>query len=201
MLWRGSAEVGFGISGKFVVARYCATGNKPLANQYQYALNVAEEGGWPACPKPIPNLPFDNCFNDRALVATNLRRGHAEVGALTLDTNYAAGAQKWADELEKRGAIAESTPLERPSNCGENVFEQTDPSKRADSAVRDDATDAWYAGNADYDFATNAPKTPSDFASKQRSDRFTRLVWKGSTKAGFGISKEGRFIVAWYCDT
>jgi len=29
---------------------------------------------------------------------------------------------------------------------------------------------------------------------------YTQLAWKASTKAGFGISKEGRFIVMWVCD-
>ena len=201
LLWADTTEVGFGISGKFVVARYCKAGNTPLGNQYEYAKNVADEGGLPICPKQIPGLPFDNCFNTRALTAANLRRGQALAGALKLDTGYAAGAQTWADELEKRGSIAASGKSDgRPDGCAENVFEQTDPSKRANSAIRDDATDAWYAGNADYDFATHRPKSPDNQLSLQRSNMYTQLAWKASTKAGFGISKEGRFIVMWVCD-
>ena len=86
LLWADTTEVGFGISGKFVVARYCKAGNTPLGNQYEYAKNVADEGGLPICPKQIPGLPFDNCFNTRALTAANLRRGQALAGALKLDT-------------------------------------------------------------------------------------------------------------------
>jgi len=66
-------------------------------------------------------------------------------------------------------------------------------------ATSDDATDWWFDGFKEYDFSTGAPKAPKDAAKKQRSDEYTRLVWKASTKVGFGIN--GRFVVAWFCET
>ena len=32
-------------------------------------------------------------------------------------------------------------------------------------------------------------------------DKYIQYVWDGSTTVGFGISSEGKFVVAWFCKT
>jgi uncharacterized protein YkwD len=206
LLWRASTEVGFGIAGNFAVARYCVGGNTPAGDTAAYAINVCPKGGCAKCPKPIKGLAYQNCFNARALTAANIKRAAAGSGVLALDVSVAAKAQAWAEELSKRADIASSsqgdgkTPMtSRPANCGENLFEQKDAGRVEGLADSDDAVDAWFAGQADYDFAKGEPASASDAAKKARSDAYTRMVWKGSTKVGFGI--HGRFVVAWFCET
>jgi hypothetical protein len=94
---------------------------------------VPKVGGYDPCPKPIPGLDYDNCYNARATTAANLRRGQAGAGELTMDPAVAAKAQAWADKLLERAAIASSTKNDGrdPKKCSENVYEETDPSKRA----------------------------------------------------------------------
>jgi hypothetical protein len=50
-----------------------------------------------------------------------------------MDPAVAAKAQAWADKLLERAAIASSTKNDGrdPKKCSENVYEETDPSKRA----------------------------------------------------------------------
>jgi hypothetical protein len=64
----------------------------------------------------------------------------------------------------------------------------------------DAATDFWYGGSAFYDFIKHEPKDKDNELSKRRANQFTMLVWKNSKKVGFGISKDGRYVVAWFCD-
>jgi hypothetical protein len=80
MLWKSATRVGFGYSGAFVVARYCADAKAKPAAEYPkppkknlsaYALNVCPIGGCPACPKPVPGLGYNNCYNDRSLLYVN----------------------------------------------------------------------------------------------------------------------------------
>lgn len=79
MLWKSSEKVGFGYSGGFVVARYCASKAEPIAkfpkppkkNILAFALNVCPMNGCDDCPK---GLGFNSCFNDRSLEVTNYLR-------------------------------------------------------------------------------------------------------------------------------
>ena len=83
----------------------------------------------------------------------------------------------------------------RPSafrECGENVFTAADASTAFTTAA---ATADWYAGNVDYDFAANKPKSAT---VKANSDQFTQVVWKGTGRVGFGI--RDKTVVAWYCE-
>lgn len=202
LLWRDSTDVGFGIAGAYVVARYCVEGNNPLDNVPAYGLNVCPVGGCPACPTPIPGIGYDNCYNDIALDGANLKRGESQSSPVALDTDTAAGAQKWAETLDSRGSITSSIvglgDNERPDGCAEILFEQTDANKVDTLATSLDAIDAWYAGNTEYDAEKGAPKTPDDAQKKALSDNYTKLVWKSSTKAGFGI--KGKVVVAWICN-
>jgi len=81
------------------------------------------------------------------------------------------------------------------------VFEQTDATKRAGMRVSDAPSDYWYDGSTYYDFTANAAKTAISGAETRRANEFTRLVWKTTTKVGFGISADGRYVVAWFCET
>lgn len=109
LLWRASTEVGFGYASNYIVARYCGPGNTPLKSVPAYGINVCPLAGCAKCPLPIPGLKYNNCFNDEALLAANIKRGQAESPPLKLDTDIAVKAQKWADELDARGSVAEST--------------------------------------------------------------------------------------------
>jgi len=165
-------------------------------------LNVCPIGGCKACPEAVEGIGYNNCYNDIALEATNLHRGHSQSPALTLDTDAATRAQTWAEELDGQGSIATSTvgtgPNDRPANCAEILFQQTAANKVDTLATSDDAVAAWYAGNTEYDAEAGAPKAPTDPAKKLLSDNYTKLVWESSTVAGFGI--KGSIVVAWICE-
>jgi hypothetical protein len=65
-------------------------------------------------------------------------------------------------------------------------------------AESDDAVNAWYAGASEYDAKVGAPKDPKNKEKKTLSDNYTTLVWKSSTRTGFGI--KGKVVVAWICN-
>lgn len=90
-------------------------------------MNVCPEGGCAVCPTPIKGIGYNNCYNDIALTAANLKRGFSQAPGLDLDTSIATKAQSWAEQLDKRGSIASSTvgtgDNDRPDTCAEILFE------------------------------------------------------------------------------
>ena len=175
-----------------------------------YAVNVPKKGGWRDCfekvdgvePGPIPGLAYDNCYNVGAVSYANLKRGQAGAAELVLDTSVAAKAQAWADALLARAAPAPSTAADGrdPAVCGENVFDQSVAGDRAGMRTSTAPADYWYGGSAHYDFTKNLVKENISAEEALLASEFTRLVWKASTKVGFGISKDGRYVVAWFCE-
>jgi len=119
------------------------------------------------------------------------------------------------------GAAADKINLVKPSGtylskCSQNIYTETNPSKVNALAISDAATKAWYAGKSSYDFKLNAPKkstippkpldpkVTSSIAAenkkfKEAADKFSLIVWKATTKVGFGI--KGKYVIAWYCET
>lgn len=75
-----------------MLADYKTYPKPPAKGVTAYALNVCPVGGCEPCPKPVPGLGFNNCYNARALGYVNdLRKtvGHA---AMVLDTDIATKA-------------------------------------------------------------------------------------------------------------
>jgi hypothetical protein len=206
LLWKSATKVGFGYAGAYVVARYCAdagTATTPVAefpkppakNISAFALNVCPATGCPVCPLPIVGLGYNNCYNTRALKYTNDLRKSLGYPALALDKDTARKAQSWATTFNNRGSGASSDQT-RPEDCAALHFHQTVAAKIGTLATSGDAIMDWWRGSSDYDPTTGLPKGSST-DSKTRSDNYTRLVWKGATKVGFGV--EGSWVVAWVC--
>lgn len=76
-------------------------------------------------------------------------------------------------------------------DCGENIYTGANAVKMFNSGI---ATDTWYNGMSQYDFATYKPKDPLNTVA---SDQFTQLVWKNILTVSFGI--RDKTVVAWYC--
>lgn len=84
------------------------------------------------------------------------------------------------------------------SSCGESKFEQKVVAKVKDLLFKNDASEAWYKGESEYDYTKGEPKKKEDAEKKLFSENFTRMVWKKTTKVGFGI--KGKYVIAWYCE-
>lgn len=149
---------------------------------------------------------YNKCYNDRAVKAHNTKRklhimeNYDTKFKMTVDTKAAKEIQKIMDKM-----IADKKPMTEKTlydiklegdfkDCNANVHEHTDAVEQLDG---DYATNGWYANKASYDYVTTKPiddKAPT----KIKADTYTQLLWKTSTKVGFGI--KDKFVVAWYCD-
>ena len=93
------------------------------------------------------------------------------------------------------GTIAEKGAYKK---CGENKFVQTDLTKLSALVLTNIATDTWYNGKDEYNFATGSPKAPGDAEKSAKSNAFARVVWKATTKVAFGV--QDNYVIAWYCE-
>ena len=173
--------------------------------------NTKAKGGCKECEKGkesnVPNLGYLNCFNKRAVDAHNIyRETHKKTPGLKIDPEIAAAAQKAAEGLDKAGAVSGSPESERKFDgfkmgagkvCAENTFVAKDDKTAKDT---DAATDAWYKGNKMYNYKEGKAKAPTkdNKEPKKDVDMFARVVWKATTKVGFGV--KGKYVVAWYCE-
>jgi DNA-binding transcriptional regulator/RsmH inhibitor MraZ len=66
-----------------------------------------------------------------------------------------------------------------------------------DLVTRNAATDAWYDGMDEFNFATGEAKAPKVEERNKAFQQFSRMMWAGATKVGFATS--GRFVIARYC--
>jgi phage gp16-like protein len=78
MVWKGTAKVGFGIKGKWVIAWYCDKGS--TGNNADFKQNVGEK-----CEKDGVNT----CYNEIALKAHNVKRKEHEAKDLVYDKDMA----------------------------------------------------------------------------------------------------------------
>jgi hypothetical protein len=190
-------KVGFGISGGYVYAYYCKGGNV----DDKYDKNVLEN-----CLKD----KYNKCYNDKAVKAHNKKRAlhffDDEKNELKVDIEAAKVLQKIMDDMDAdpKKVMSEKTlrDIDRTGDyvkkCNVNVHMHTDAVEQHDG---DHATEGWYKNSESYDYVTSKPKLvhdKEDEPTKIKSDTYTQLIWKTSTKVGFGI--KGKFVVAWYCD-
>jgi len=171
--------------------------------------NTKAKGGCKKCTDgDIANLGYSNCFNERAANAHNIyRETHKKTPGLKVDPEIAAAAQKIAENLNKNG-LAGTPENERRFDgfkivktggkvCAENQYEGADEATAKDS---DAATDFWYNKKKWYNFKEGKAVAPSNDNDKPKkdADMFARLIWKSTTKVGFG--QKGKYVVAWYCE-
>jgi uncharacterized protein YkwD len=192
MMWKKATKVGFGIRGKWVIARYC---DDNMA--YTPATSYPQQHAWPFYPWPTRTVAdangkkfigfktiqknvgklcikegYNACYNEAALAAHNSARARLEgYVPLTLDIEMAKTIQALIEKAGFSGAI---TAAERGAyaSCGENVFGLTDLSKLSDVYLTDLATDTWFEGRDAYDFAAGRPKPGSDAAAIKKMEQF-----------------------------
>uniref|UniRef100_A0A0N5BKX2 SCP domain-containing protein n=1 Tax=Strongyloides papillosus TaxID=174720 RepID=A0A0N5BKX2_STREA len=124
-------------------------------------------------------------MKERMLNESNEYRKHHRAPPLEINSTLAEMAQKYAEKLASTGIFAHD-PNNRKDRTGENLG--------FGSALNIAATvvKLWYDENEYY-----------DYGSKQynpKAGHFTQLVWKESTKAGFGVAKgsKGYYVVCKY---
>ncbi|XP_002164046.1 uncharacterized protein LOC100200105 isoform X1 [Hydra vulgaris] len=109
-----------------------------------------------------------------------LRALHLNTPNLVLDSALTASAQKWADYLQNSNTFVHS----KAKGYGENLYYSSGYPAGSD-CVR--ASNSWYSEIKSYSY--NNPTFSS------RTGHFTQLVWKSSTKVGFGISFKGSSVI------
>jgi hypothetical protein len=183
VVWKASTEVGFGIAGKYVVAWYCEAGNV----KDKYLDNVGNKCILDKDEK------INECYNKMALKAHNAKRIDHGTPELKWDKEAAKAVQKLleAESSLTVKKIKEFTMAAPYDKCGFNVFTSDDTSKIVKENI---ATDDWYKNEDQYDYEKGTFKKDMD---KEKSNKFTTMMWKATEKVGFGI--KGKFVVAWYC--
>ncbi|KAA0200048.1 Cysteine-rich secretory protein-2, partial [Fasciolopsis buskii] len=101
--------------------------------------------------------------------------------ALTFDSKLAEASQIWAEKLAKTGCMQHSVA----EAYGENLAYKGSSGRAA--LTGEEATQMWYDEIKLHDFNCPAP---------QRSGHFTQVVWKKTSRAGFGraLSKDGHSL-------
>uniref|UniRef100_A0A0K0FUY9 CAP domain-containing protein (inferred by orthology to a human protein) n=1 Tax=Strongyloides venezuelensis TaxID=75913 RepID=A0A0K0FUY9_STRVS len=121
----------------------------------------------------------------KLLEESNKYREHHGAPPLTIDSELETKAQNYAEKLASTGNFAHD-PKNDVDETGENLG--------FGSALKVAATvvKLWYDENKYYDYASG------QYSSKV--GHFTQLVWKASTKAGFGVAKgsNGFYVVCKY---
>jgi hypothetical protein len=113
---------------------------------------------------------YNECVNERETAAHNAKRDVHEAKALTTKSEIAIAIQKILNNMPRGEAVQMPAASSRPAayrECGENIFTSTE---RLALFTADLATAGWYAGSAQYDFATHAPKSAQ---VTRQSDQFT----------------------------
>jgi hypothetical protein len=113
---------------------------------------------------------YNTCFNEREKAAHNSKRALHEAKALAVKKDLAREVQRQLNALPRGEAVSMPAASARPAawrDCGENVFTTTERERVFTATL---ATEGWYAGAAQYDFATHAPKNPQ---VTRKSDQFT----------------------------
>ncbi|CEF61330.1 CAP domain-containing protein [Strongyloides ratti] len=114
----------------------------------------------------------------RMLFQTNEYRKLHKVPELTLDSTLANEAQNYANYIAKINRL-EHDPKNKQNGWGENLA-------MGSSSVAYLAVKWWYDEIKKYDF--NKP------GYQAGTGHFTQLVWKGTSKAGFGVAANGGIV-------
>lgn len=153
MVWKGVTKVGFGVSGKYVVAWYCETPGV-LENPNESLKNVGK-----VCYKH----GYNQCYNELAITAHNKMRKNHKAEALSFDEDAARAIQHELNRADFSGEMPKTTERATTfAGCGQAIFYQDDSTKMHEVSTTNIATDEWYSGISDYDFDANAPKTVVD---------------------------------------
>jgi len=185
MMWKATKKVAFGIKDKHVVAWYCdAKGNSPAADAKAFKANVGAKNCLVFDPKSKALVEkskkgsttdrafkvYNNCYNERQRKFHNAKRQLHEARDLNFDKEASIEIQKILNAMTRGEKVEMPTSSTRPKDfreCGQNIFTGATAVAAFTTAA---ATDDWYAGHADYDFAKHAPKSD---AKKANSDEFT----------------------------
>ena len=142
---------------------------------------------------PLRNLMTDELVNFRnnELLRHNVYRSNHNTTNLTLDEDLSNAAQEWASYLAESNAFEESA-----SGHGENLYSEncTQNCEYRYGA----ASDAWYAEGDNWNYTAAEPMGEST------TGNFTQMMWKNTTRVGFGVesykvgSFEEYFVVAFY---
>jgi len=189
IVWKGVApdnkfKVAFARKFNYVIAWYCPAGSTGI-NAGSYLTNVARDTCPKKCKDDLANDRFLKCYQDVAAAAHNAKRKEHLVPALTIDYDLAKQAQTHAQTY---AGASGTRPPQRTKNCYLNYWKAPVLAAAADGKQ---ATDYWYNMIRDYDFSQNI--------MQPAAAPFTALIWRSSTKVGFGVS--GTHAVALYCDT
>ena len=138
-------------------------------------------------------------LNRIQLDAHNEYRANHGVPPVRWCPDLAKQAQDWADQLVADLEITHSNKRER-SGQGENIvmYCATGPDDKT-LTMTAFATNSWYSEGKCYDFDRPGCVKQSNKRRKgykTRAGYFSQLVWKGTTKVGFGTA--GNFVVARY---
>jgi hypothetical protein len=152
---------------------------------------------------------YNKCYNQREQTAHNKKREVHEARGLNDGKAFDNSANLFAQGAARtiqgilasmpRGEIIKMPDAnKRPAayrDCGENIFVNVVDTRKS-LFTANIATEAWYAGQSQYDFNAHQPKS---VAFSVQADQFTQLVWANTRNVGFGI--RGDTVVAWYCNT
>lgn len=189
MVWKGKApdnkyKVAFARRFNHVLAWYCPAGSGGI-NSGSALANVERETCEKKCTDDLVGDRFLKCYQTVGAEAHNARRKEHLVPELTIDYDLAKQAQTHAQTYA--GAAGASTPV-ASKNCYLNYWKAPVLAQAADAKQ---ATSTWYDTIREYDFSKNI--------MQPAALHFTAMIWRSSTKVGFGVS--GTHVVALYCDT
>ena len=187
MIWKSNKKVGFGTKGRWVVAWYC--GGEKHDTTAAHVKNVFD-----ICIVD----KYNKCYNDMALKYHNEKRAlHKDTKFLIINTSI---SKKIQAEMDKAGFAGTIKTENKGSfgTCGETIYTEKVAAKVKDVLYTNAASTFWYAGETEYDYTKGEPKKKTDKNKKAYSDNFTKMVWKATTKVGFGV--KGKYVIAWYCE-
>jgi uncharacterized protein YkwD len=215
VVWAATTKVGFGVKGKWVVAWYCDAKATPA----ETAASIQNIGV--VCSRSGVNT----CLNEAALAAHNEKRRYHATPPLEYDETIARDLQRQMDQLSDKDfkkwdgkiqlcedgatcpydattgtATADEKAAIKAINerCMDNVYEEIDPEKLNELVTTSVATEAWYQGQAEFNYANGEPMAWNEEAQYKKYQDFTRMMWKKTAKVGFGI--RGKYVIARYCD-
>ncbi|EDO41945.1 predicted protein, partial [Nematostella vectensis] len=115
-------------------------------------------------------------LQNEALEAHNKLRAIHNAPAMTLDADISAGAQAWAEKIAADGTGSHD-PTIFDQGLGENWNIACQPDQKSPTAT----VTRWYNEVCDPGFTFGNSDDPGLGAG-----HFTQVVWKGSTKLGYG---------------
>lgn len=144
----------------------------------------------PGAPRPAPG-PRPAAEPGRVAGVTaahNQVREPLGLPPLEWSRELADHAQRWADELRRRGCPLDHRPRSGPfaQRFGENLYSRTGPPARADEVVA-----MWAAERQDYDARTSR--------CRGVCGHYTQIVWRDSRRLGCAAAACGDTEV-WVCN-